>query len=185
MTLLNGMPATFVEVALRKRLRCSQRISQSSGPTATRHRALGNRTPRRHDRARSARGSQTGDGSSLSREPAVASSAPRRSSSKSATSSIPTESRRSPSVIPRRSRSLSGIEPCVMRPGWQMSDSTPPRLSARLKYCKRLAKSSARFGRPFELEREHAAETAHLPLRKRVLGMGAQARIVNARDVVA
>ena len=49
----------------------------------------------------------------------------------------------------------------------------------------RLAKSSARARGPCEHERNHAAEAAHLALGQLVLRMRRQARIVDARDVVA
>ena len=84
-------------------------------------------------RRRGAQRAQASNGRSVSTLSAVASSVRRRSPIKSSTSSIPTESRKSASVIPRRSRSSFGIEPCVIRAGWEISDSTPPRLSARLK----------------------------------------------------
>ena len=61
--------------------------------------------------------------------------------------SLPKDARARRSM-PRCSRISLGMDPWVMRAGWQMSDSTPPKLSARLKYCSRAAKSSARCGGP-------------------------------------
>src|SRR6266566_9621470 len=60
-----------------------------------------------------------------------------RSAMISSISSIPTERRRRVSVRPRDSRISFGIEPWVIDAGWQTSDSTPPRLSARANTLKR------------------------------------------------
>ena len=51
----------------------------------------------------------------------------------SSISSIPTEKRTNPSANPIFSRSDLGIEACVIDAGWSTKDSTPPRLSAKLK----------------------------------------------------
>src|SRR5271157_600860 len=58
------------------------------------------------------------------------SAAQRKSSIKSSTSSSPTESRISSSVIPRPRRSLAGIAACDISFGYERIDSTPPRLTA-------------------------------------------------------
>src|SRR6266545_2193593 len=63
--------------------------------------------------------------------PPTASSACSRSAIRSATSSMPTEIRTSPAVTPRRLRSASGIEECVIVAGCEIRVSTPPRLSPR------------------------------------------------------
>ena len=49
----------------------------------------------------------------------------------SSTDSVPTERRSRLSQMPRRRRSLSGISPWVCTAGRVISDSTPPRLSAK------------------------------------------------------
>ncbi len=56
--------------------------------------------------------------------------APLRSDSRSCTSSIPTLERTNPSSTPRLARISVGMLAWVMEAGWQISDSTPPRLSA-------------------------------------------------------
>src|SRR6202035_4558345 len=57
-------------------------------------------------------------------------SARSRSEIRSATSSIPTEIRTSPSATPCARLVSAGIEACVMAAGSSISDSTPPKLSA-------------------------------------------------------
>jgi hypothetical protein len=53
----------------------------------------------------------------------------------SACDSMPTDKRSNPSVMPRDSRTSTGMEPCVIVTGWHASDSTPPKLSASEKSC--------------------------------------------------
>ena len=186
MTLLNGMPATFVEVAYGSGFdaRKEYAIVWADGQRGVV--LVGNGTHRRRRAREEAReAAQTGDGSPLSLEPAVASSASRRSSSKSSTSSMPTDRRSSPSVTPRRSRSCSGIDPCVMRAGMADQRFDAAQALGQAEVSSAGLQNPARARRPFELERDHAAEAAHLALRELVLRMRAQARIVDARDVVA
>src|SRR5205085_5752615 len=61
---------------------------------------------------------------------ATRSSACARSSFRSSMSSMPAEMRTRPSVMPMAARRSAGTEACVMVAGWEMSVSTPPRLSA-------------------------------------------------------
>ena len=58
------------------------------------------------------------------------SNARRSSAIRSLTSSTPTDSRMSPSLIPREARMAAGNDAWVINPGCSMRLSTPPRLSA-------------------------------------------------------
>ena len=63
-----------------------------------------------------------------------------------------------------------------------MSDSTPPRLSARLKKRKRCAKSSARDCGPLSTNETMPPKPCHLPLGERMLRMRGQTGIVDTRS---
>jgi hypothetical protein len=104
---------------------------------------------------------------------AVASSAARRSSIRSSRLRCRPRGAPSVSVMPRRSRSAGGIEPCVMRAGMPISDSTPPRLSARLKSFVALRRRTSARRRPRSAQRQHAAEAAHLRARQACCGCAA------------
>src|SRR5258706_4634260 len=67
------------------------------------------------------------------------------SSIRSSTSSIPTDRRTKPSLMPRPARTSSGSEACVMIAGCSIRLSTPPRLSASVKSLQR---SRKRFDAP-------------------------------------
>ena len=56
---------------------------------------------------------------------------------------MPIESRIVASLTPMRSRNAAGTPECVVEPGWQASDSVPPRLTASLKICSRLRHANA------------------------------------------
>ncbi len=69
----------------------------------------------------------------------------------------------------------------VIVAGWPISDSTPPKLSARLKSRVR-EKVPGRLAASFEPDADHAAEIAHLPPGHVVVGMVGEAGIVNSSD---
>ena len=54
---------------------------------------------------------------------------------------------------------------CVIVAGWPISDSTPPRLSARLNSLRPRQEPQGRVLAALEADADHAAEVAHLPLR--------------------
>jgi len=70
-----------------------------------------------------------------------------RSACNSPRSSIPTESRTSEGVSPTAACSSSGMSAWVIVDGWVMSDSTPPRLSARRMVFNALRKAGTAFRR--------------------------------------
>src|ERR1700730_8966222 len=76
-------------------------------------------------------------------------SARSRSEIRSATSSIPTEIRTSPSATPCARRVSAGIEAWVIAAGSSISDSTPPRLSASVNSRVRSTTRRAGSGPPF------------------------------------
>jgi hypothetical protein len=49
---------------------------------------------------------------------------------------------------PNRARAAGGMDACVIRDGWQMSDRTPPRLSPRAKNRRDETKRSTSSGVP-------------------------------------
>ena len=119
MTLLNGMPAISSRCASGSGFDAQERVRGRVGRRSARHRALG-------DRARSATPAPDEAKRVLKQvtavrypiRPAVARAADARGRRRDRrASSMPTDRRRSPSVMPRRSRSSCGIEPCVMRAG--------------------------------------------------------------------
>ena len=77
---------------------------------------------------------------------------------------------------PMAARRSGGTEACVIDAGWQMSVSTPPRLSASDISLTRLQHAARVLEAP-DVERQHPAESAHLALRQLVLGMVWQSRI--------
>ena len=95
---------------------------------------------------------------------------------------MPGERRINVSDSPRAARRSAGIDACVMRAGWQMSDFTPPRLSPSVKnrlFETNLVTSSIDA---IELERHHAAEAGHLFPGDIVTGMLRQSRVIHAPD---
>ena len=76
-------------------------------------------------------------------------------------SSMPTEIRTRPSVMPMAARRSAGTEACVIVAGCEMSVSTPPRLSASAISRTPFSTARARFERA-QVEGEHAAEALHL-----------------------
>ena len=105
----------------------------------------------------------------------AAASACLRSSMRSAGSSMPTEMRTRLSVSPIAARRSFGTEACVIAAGWLISVSTPPRLSASAINRTRLHTRVGGLHRA-DVERDHAAEAPHLPLRELVLRMARQPR---------
>src|SRR4029079_608327 len=97
-----------------------------------------------------------------------------------------------PSPMPSAARRSGGSEACVIVAGWLISVSTPPRLSARLitsrRARKRLGEAHAveRAGEAFggvvaaEIEGDHGAEAARLPLLDLEAGMVGQPRVEHA-----
>ena len=76
-------------------------------------------------------------------------------------SSMPAEIRTRPSVMPSAARCSAGTDACVIVAGCEISVSTPPRLSASDISRTPFSSAPRRLERS-ELEREHAAEPAHL-----------------------
>ena len=95
-----------------------------------------------------------------------------RSAIRSWTSSMPTDSRISPSSMPIAARWAAGIEACVIRPGCSIRLSTPPRLSANEKIWQR---SSSRRAR--EPRRHRPRPT---PSRRRLASAASPARAADA-----
>ena len=93
---------------------------------------------------------------------------------------MPTLSRTRPSSTPRAGRTSAGMLACVIVAGWPISDSTPPRLSARLNSRVRVRSRWAAVAASLEPDADHAAEVAHLAAGHVVVGMVGQAGIVNA-----
>ena len=87
-----------------------------------------------------------------------------------------------PSRDPDLLRSILGTAPWVIDAGCEISVSTPPRLSASA-HSLEPSEESLRGGQRAELERDHAAEARHLPLRQRVLRVGFQPGVVHGRDL--
>ena len=77
-----------------------------------------------------------------------------------------------------RGASSAGTDAWVIVAGCEISVSTPPRLSASAMQPDGVQQPPRRLERS-ELERQHAAEAAHLALRQLVLRMGRQARVVD------
>ena len=94
--------------------------------------------------------------------------------------STPGDSRISESDNPSARRASAGIDAWVIRAGWQISDLTPPRLSPSVKNRRDDTNAITSSTVAIQLERHHAAEAGHLPLRDRVAGMIGQAREVDA-----
>ena len=71
----------------------------------------------------------------------------------------------------------------VIVAGWQTSDSTPPRLSARLNSFVRVRNRRAASAAALEPEADHAAEVAHLLAASVVAGVVGQAGVVDLLDL--
>ena len=84
--------------------------------------------------------------------------------------------------MPSAARRSAGTDACVIVAGWEMSVSTPPRLSASAHQPDGVQHAPRRFERS-ELERQHAAEPAHLPSGQLVLRMRRQPGIVDRADL--
>ena len=95
----------------------------------------------------------------------TSSSAASRSVTRSAGSSMPTESRIRPSETPARFRVSGSIEEWVIVAGWATRLSTPPSDSARKKYS-RLPRKGPRAA--LQLEAHHGPEACLLPCRNLV-----------------
>ena len=105
-----------------------------------------------------------------------------RSATRSAGSSMPTETRSSPEPMPARNRADSSMPAWVMLAGCEMRLSTPPRDSARVKHSSPVEEGFDRRFAPLELEAQHGAEAALLAARNLVARMVGQARVVHALD---
>ena len=77
--------------------------------------------------------------------------------------------------MPSAVRRSTGTDACVIVAGCEISDSTPPRLSASASSRTPFEQAARRLERA-ELERQHPAEAAHLAGRQRVLRVRGQAR---------
>ena len=71
-----------------------------------------------------------------------------RSATRSSACSMPIDRRIVVSPTPMRARTSAGTPECVVVPGWQASDSVPPRLTASLKICSRLRQANASASPP-------------------------------------
>src|SRR3989304_5483028 len=102
---------------------------------------------------------------------------------RSSTSSMPTEMRTRPSVMPIFCRSSGGTEAWVMGAGCEVGGSAPARPSPEPAPLPR-AQHPLGGGKRAKLEGEHRPEAFHLLLRQLVLRVGLQAGVVDPLNLL-
>ena len=108
-----------------------------------------------------------------------------RSSTRSRTSSRPTETRRTPSVMPTASRASSPIRRWVVVAGWVIRDLESPRLLEMSMTCRAFISGEGRVLAAVHLEGDDRAAAVHLGLGQLVLRVRLQPRVDHARDLRA
>ena len=98
-------------------------------------------------------------------------------------SSIPTEMRTMPSVIPIAFRPFSPSAACVMVAGCEISVSTPPNDSAR-EQTRNFLQHPIGILQRSGFEGDHRSEAAHLPFSQRMLRMIGKPGIENSSDLL-